>query len=111
MLDAATERVPLVLGQHERLVSIVAARDHDEMRAVEVDVSLQAVVRVPVDLALAADGGDEAVVSTSVGSSIVESVYFCHAWPPCGGVAERYRSFGQLYRRRFVTYRNSGPAT
>jgi hypothetical protein len=76
--DAAAKSVPLALGQHQRFVGVVPSGDHDEMRAVEVDVALQAVVGVPSDLAVAADDCDESITRPGVCPGIVESACFCH---------------------------------
>jgi hypothetical protein len=108
--DTATHRIPLVLGQHQGFVGVVPTGDHDEMRAIEVDVALQAVVGVPSDLTVAADDGDESIMRSGVCPGVVQSACFCHPRPPCGEVAERLGRT-KLYRWRPLVYRISVAAT
>ena len=57
---------------------IVTTGDHDETGTIEVDVTLETMIGVPSDLTVAADGGDEPIMGSSVRLGVVESVCCCH---------------------------------
>jgi hypothetical protein len=79
VFDAAAQGVPVIFGEDERFVGIVATRDHDEVATVEVDVPLQTMLVVPSDLAVAADDVDEVIMRSSVGSGVIEPFRLVHA--------------------------------
>jgi hypothetical protein len=72
--DSPAEGVPVALAQHQGFMVFVTTGDYHEMGTIEVDVTLEPMIGVPSDLAVAADGSDEPIMRSSVRLGVVESV-------------------------------------